>query len=133
MREIKFRAWDNVANCMYYAGEESSIFFELASEGLTAYDLTEEENSPLYRMEHLKYQQFTGLKDMNNEEIYECDVLYFPAYETHTNNRVVKFELGQFVGELIRSNYSKSLKEIVNEMEVIGNIYENPELLEGNP
>lgn len=118
MREIKFRAW--IKN--EYDGDDLVEYMEEDASCL---------QDPFGDHEDLNIilMQYTGLEDKNGTKIYEGDVLYFPLYETHTNNRIVKFELGQFVGELIRSNYSKALKEIADEMEVIGNIYENPELL----
>jgi len=107
---------------MYYAGEESSTFFELASDGITAYDLTEEENSPLYRMEHLKYQQFTGLKDKNGVEIYECDILEWDEAEWGSPfNELVEWSYDQFM--MRQSDWAEWC-------EVVGNKYENPELLE---
>ena len=73
--------------------------------------------------------RFTGLKDMNGVEIYEGDILYFEPHETHSNDRVVEYIDGAYHGRLIRNGYSKLLAECVYETRVIGNIYENPELL----
>lgn len=73
--------------------------------------------------------QYTGSKDMNGVEIYEGDILYFKPHETHSNDRVVEYIDGSYHGRLIRNGYSKLLAECVYETRVIGNIYENPELL----
>lgn len=60
--------------------------------------------------------QFTGLHDKNDKEIYEGDIV-----KTRYGKGMVEFRNGQFV-------YDKSLNDF-NETEVVGNIYENLELL----
>lgn len=83
-----------------------------------------------YAVERDSIGQWTGLKDQNGVEIFEGDILYFEPYKTHSNDRVVEYIDGAYHGRLIRNGYSKLLAECVYETKVIGNIYENPELLE---
>ena len=89
--------------------------------------------------------QYTGLKDKNGKEIYEGDILREPArdkweessyisYECWFDNRTI-FEYGwhfsraKFHGNLCGGQGSMPM-EWADKLEIIGNIYENPELLE---
>jgi len=67
---------------------------------------------------------FTGLKDKNGKEIYERDVLTLANNE----NITVDFKSGKFIG--IRKNGTISITSFYwIYSEIIGNIYENPELI----
>lgn len=130
MREIKFRAWDNVKSEMYYAGEEGNISFGLDSNGIVAYDITEEEKE-FKVLHHLQYMQYTGLNDKNDNPIYEGDI--------------VKINDHPFQGSIdINGNYEVYHNEYMelscggwylhrmrHWAEVIGNKFKNPELLQG--
>lgn len=80
--------------------------------------------------------QYTGLRDKNGERIFEgdiVDVLYNPRYGGVAKQRIgirkVVFEDGCFMME---DDEGYHLHFIVNEdITVVGNIYDNPELLEG--
>ena len=65
--------------------------------------------------------QYTGLKDKNGKRIFEGDILEFRAGRSH----IVRFEDGCFIftGTAIPVRYA-------DKFEVIGNIHDNPELLE---
>ncbi|WP_313845658.1 YopX family protein [Levilactobacillus namurensis] len=70
-------------------------------------------------------EQFTGLKDANGKEIYEDDVLENPKYRS-----VVKFESGSFYADVIGAANRFTLAGEWQTSVVIGNVHENPELLE---
>jgi len=132
MREIKFRAWDNVAFQMYYLGEEEDIVFSFESNGIVATDITQEEER-FQTLHHLEYMQFTGLHDRNGKEIYEGDICKGKAYGFPNSPKrligAVEYRYNRY--DIVGVKQYKGLVDELNTTyEVIGNIYENPELLE---
>jgi len=128
-REIKFRAWDTKYNEWVY------LVIEPTEENR---DYTISFNSEAYRIiaRHLtNWEQFTGLKDKNGKEIYEGDIL--ANREVHGDNFycVVEYGIDGFNGVTYPGrNHCMPLHTIMTYEgaeynEVIGNIYENPELL----
>ena len=118
MREIKFRAWDKEYQEMKYNAEQA---YDGCGQ-LHAIDcfgqLLEEEN--------YKVMQYTGLKDKNGKEIYEGDIITCSngmAYQYE-----VEFVFGCFLGHDKATGFSKKLYDM-RDLEVAGNIYENPDLL----
>ena len=73
------------------------------------------------------FEQFTGLKDANGKEIYEGDIL-----ENRKYHSIVKFANGKFLADVVETINKFDLVGETNVSEVIGNVHENPELLEDN-
>ena len=118
-REIKFRAWD-IEN-------KRRIFEGIHVDFLGQVVVINKKIATHHR--NLILMQFTGLKDRHGVEIYEGDLL-----KGNQGNFVVKFELGRYVATFPSGSTIQNLLTFLlsnRETEVIGNIYENPELLEG--
>ena len=128
MREHKFRAWDKQRNRMSKPFKLGDQFLEW-EDGIDFY-------MPLeffLSKERGIIMQWTGLKDKNFKEIYEGDIINGQIYIIDLNGggnvfapittREVYFQSGHF-----RCKPMEILNKVYK-IEVIGNIYENPELL----
>lgn len=115
MREIKFRAWNTIDRKML---KWSDIFH------LPAWEIFP--GTPEQRA--FDIMQYTGLKDKSGKEIYEGDIVRYE--DTHGEEQIntveYNLEYGAFCFD--RGVFVDTLN-CAWEIEVIGNIYENPELI----
>ena len=123
MREIKFRAWHKekkiISEVLGIDILHKEIFF---SNGDVDY-------CEISDFKYIELMQYTGLKDMRGKEIYEGDILFESFGERY--HKVI-FENANFRAEAEGDfdEYSFDLIDIVAQgCEIVGNIYENPELI----
>lgn len=121
-REIKFRAWDKIRKQMYLP--ESLLNNPLE----TGY--IDDSGCPKYCGDEL--MQYTGLKDRLEKEIYEGDIIAVKCECGYEAKLSVEWgHNGYRLNQIYSHNFSNGEIELrwVERMEVIGNIYENPEIL----
>jgi len=109
MREIKFRAWDKVRKDMIYPQEGA-----IAHTGVIGCSVGHR-----FGWEY-EIMQYTGLKDKNGKEIYEGDIL-------SDNHGIIKSIKWSSI-ESCMAGWNLDGYDIQC-MEIIGNIYEQPELI----
>ena len=127
-REIKFRAWNNKHKEMYYSHsakkekiteyQKMEIFFKVLEE---------------YKQEFENPDQYTGLKDRNGKEIYEGDLISIVMRGGELSKpEIVQAEMGfncgccnNVYGWEMPDDFSQKGERVL----VVGNIYENPELV----
>ena len=113
MRKIKFRAWI----------KEDKEMVEVYNINFVESTI----NDNLFGFDDVILMQYTGLKDKNGKEIYEGDIV-----KNVINGSILRVEFGTwgitFINGEGQSVFPKNNGKL--ELEVIGNIYENPELLE---
>jgi len=124
MKEIKFRAWDRT---------EKKIYKDVV--GIRFYpgciDVTIRDEGGFAEMQDVNLIALTGLKDKNAKEICDGDII-----KTQRGNiGLVRHSLSvcwhlKYRHQTDNSEKIIQLWEILHDMEIIGNIYENPELLE---
>ena len=121
MREIKFRAWDAENKTMWHNS------FHIAAPGF-AWKWREDEKSESGSIViDWPVMQFTGLKDKNGKEIYEGDILQY-SYSRDTTGKDVITDTYTVEWDQLKEGVGFALP-FLNNAEIIGNIYENPELL----
>lgn len=134
-REIKFRAWDEGNKKMFTdvqfitSGDENNdwILFTSNEQRYKVDGMTIVFDNPYFRQQ-IKLMQYTGLKDKNDKEIYEGDLV---IKHVKDYGRSLK---GPFLVNWVRHragfNITDSGKqEKTHWYEVVGNIYEQPELI----
>ena len=132
MREIKFRVWDKELKHMHVCGtsiHDSMIFLGHNCQ-CVYYNLQNGDGSS--EKGNYILMQCTGLKDKNGKEIYEGDIVELKA-ENGCCNMLGKIIYDDYdlAFELIdEEGNQEALWYTEQELEVIGNIYDNPELLE---
>ena len=136
MREIKFRIWDKETKHMHIFGDNihDTIAFEGKTNKIYYYNL---QNGCGSLSEDSDYvlMQYTGLKDKNGQEIYEGDIVYIKG-ETELLDIKGKVEYNDSWAQFVITNTGNIINETEplgdyeeQDLEVIGNIYNNPELL----
>lgn len=121
MREIKFRAWCSIAD----GYRENRMDYDVILKDGKYADV--EAGWDIHGVsDTIKIMQYTGMKDKNGKEIYERDIVKI-AYG-------IKKPYKEIISEVIYDDgYEVDIGRLAsfhNVCEVIGNIYENPELLE---
>ena len=138
-REIKFRVWSKkynkwINNCAVIDcdGNIDSHFLEIRDNGERIEHIVE-----LSKEENI-IQQFTGLLDKNNKEIYEGDIINFETYgiphgperdfiknaEVYYDEKLVSFCFGRFNNGEYKYTYQMTDRIDKKTLEVVGNIFE---------
>ena len=135
MRDIKFRAWDKQTKRLF---QVQTLQFYGANNTVDAcwtngvdFDGESTLGEPeLNNLHNLELMQYTGLKDKKGVEIYEGDILFHPLQ----GRRKVYYPYSERVASYglrdIDNGFGSTLQDSHAVWEIIGNIYENPELLE---
>jgi len=122
MREIKFRAWDK---------ENNQGIFDVSGfrNNFKSTQVKNKQGVALWvKSTSLELMQFIGLKDKNKKEIYSGDIVNLAGgkFIVKWEDKKAKFSL---VDRMAEDDYFQEGNIIGIELKVIGNIYENPELL----
>lgn len=125
MREIRFRAWDKkLEEWTSYSIDDGLLMF---------YDDHEECWEIGQGGERFILCQYTGLKSINGEEIYEGDIVRAVGFSKWIGVAKYSDKNQAFVFESTDKNYRGNIvfmSQLDQGFKILGNIYENPELLE---
>lgn len=132
MREIKFRAWDGVKmRTVYSVNTSGTCIVKVNGKG----------KGTIRETITAELMQFTGLHDKNGKEIYEGDIIVRVEVQYGTGMRLEfdrqevemkPFYFSDYEDSCCGSGFmvdSCDLQTIKEKYEVIGNIYESPQLL----
>ena len=133
MREIKFRAWHKEQNKMYSAEEMGIDQLTLMTDGRGLANISGQDTR-LSRMDNGKHMiplQYTGLHDKNGKEIYEGDIVSVAWRDDYGAESYEAIEVKYNEAQCGFAPFANSPfdNRVYEHNIVIGNIYENPDLL----
>ena len=130
MREIKYRAW--LKNQKIIVDVQELHFYNNTMAHILDNYIDGEQEWIDEDFDDYELMQYTGLNDKNSVEIYEGYIVNVEINDRldwdSMTGKVVFLEGSWFVEDV--GNFAIPLWSEMNEIEIIGNIYENPELLE---
>lgn len=130
MSKFKFKIWDKTrnkwltSNCgQFLLNQNGDAMFHMDGDN---------ELEPIIDQIEYEILFYTGLKDKNGKEIYEGDIIKYSHKAVGEIKREVRYKYGMYGIEGRHEGTQIPFANILgSEREVVGNIYENPELLEG--
>ena len=138
MREIKFRAWDKIKKIFLPTDVWAVVNTDFKAFGIMIEDFEEYREGEYFYKEFIELSQYTGLKDKNGKEVFEGDLIDYGFYGNKKILAEVVFQIGRYCLKVYENN-EEYISEFHNDKdhetiwyEVIGSVFENPELLNGN-
>jgi uncharacterized phage protein (TIGR01671 family) len=137
-RILKFRAWNREGK-RYVTDKESRYLFLGINKGDGVFESVSDYETSFDCTEDYIVEQFTGLRDKEGREIYENDVVKFSVFERFREMESEKIKVVKWVDGIPGGWSPFHLHTVVEDgfynyeiesPQVIGNIHENPELLE---
>ena len=127
MREIKFRLWDKLGNKIVTPNK--NIYLNLLGQVVT--DSPENGEIIPFSKDTYELNQSTGLQDVTGKDIYEGDIV--DVGKVMQRYCIIEFKNAKFVLKFqddFEAGSPTDMNIFLERIRVIGNIYENPELLE---
>lgn len=122
MKEIKFKVWHKIEKRLFdvYGFDKDNVYVDSMNDYLET----------VVSRKYCDLIQYTGLQDVSGKEIYDGDICKIESEDGKTRISQVIFENGCFNLQfnLLKNGLSHFTENY--SLYVIGNIYENPELLE---
>lgn len=142
MREIKFRAWDLEND--KYVSDRPMMYEPAYSISITGNVLVEAGYDSTEQAKNIQLEQYTGVKDGNGDLVYESDIIQkvwlaeMPDGSIQTTKIGDPFEVtvgnyvyGKWIAEsILGRGFGVTNYVMPDELMIVGNIHENPELLE---
>lgn len=120
MREIKFRVWYEGTQFMDYSPNLVAGHFD---------DNEVNVNEEIADSGH-PWMQYTGRKDKRDQEIWEGDIVRFDVGKLREEDEEIRHQKGAVLFDNDRCKYGDWISIYCGNVEVIGNIHENPDLLQ---
>lgn len=124
MREILFRG--------KFGNEWKYGFLSIEPQGLVIKEPYNNYNTNVWHIDSNTVGQYTGFKDKDGNKIFEGDIVDFPDRSDSESYGVVKYDTNETEFGIVYDSIYKGLGRQYHsrDIEVIGNIYDNRELLE---
>lgn len=137
-RQLKFRVWDKLFE-RYVKGD---LFFEQMEDGMFEGDCYHDKDGEIHSLKYSQrkldryhgyvIQQWTGLTDKNENEVYEGDLIQYVYDKNPSTEKLPPYPIGEvyyFDGSFRSKNSEGALLFSPARSVVVGNIFENKDLI----